>query len=208
MNDKLSLLIIGNSNVGKSAITSLLLPNSKSFKGKSGKHPGSTQLIKSISHLQLPYEIIDLPGFGFMEGISRRREEHTKKQLILHIEKNHSNYFLALIIINILRIEDELTKYHSINSTTLPLSYELIQFLKEFNFPLLIIINKIDKVSDYHKQRIISLFVEGAKDYNITLVPLTRIENYPNSIPYLEFSALKKINLSLLKQYIEFNLPN
>ena len=208
MSDKPSLLIIGNSNVGKSAIASLLLPNSKSYKGKSGKYPGSTQLIKSISHLKLPYEIIDLPGFGFMKGISRRREEHTKKQLILHIEKHYSDYFLALVIINILRIEDELTKYHSANSTTLPLSYELIQFLKEFNFPLLIIINKIDKVSDYHKQRIISLFVESAGEYNITLVPLARIENYPNSIPFLEFSALKKINLSLLKQYIEFNLPN
>jgi GTP-binding protein EngB required for normal cell division len=42
MNEKPSLLIIGNSNVGKSSITKLLLPNPKIFKGKIGKSPGST----------------------------------------------------------------------------------------------------------------------------------------------------------------------
>jgi len=54
-----SLLIIGNSNVGKSSITRLLLPNPKIFKGKIGKSPGSTLLIKPISQPNLPYKIID-----------------------------------------------------------------------------------------------------------------------------------------------------
>ncbi|MFX1467859.1 MAG: GTPase, partial [Promethearchaeota archaeon] len=76
MNKKPSLLIIGNSNVGKSSITRLLLPNPRKFKGKTGKIPGSTLLIKPISQPNLSYQIVDLPGFGFMKKTSHRREEH------------------------------------------------------------------------------------------------------------------------------------
>ncbi len=206
MAQKPSLLIIGNSNVGKTSITKLLLPNPKDFKGKTGKSPGSTMLIKTISHPNLQYKISDLPGFGYIKGSSRRREEHTKKQLVIHIEKNYSEYFFSLIVINILRIEDELTKYHDSKSNTIPLSYELIQFIKEFKLPILVVINKVDKVSDFHKNRIISLFIEKAKTYNILLSPLTKIEESGGIIPYIEFSAIKKLNLDILKNIINFHL--
>ena len=79
MNQKPSLLIIGNSNVGKSFITRLLMPNPRKFKGKVGKTPGSTLLIKSNTQNNLPYKIVDLPGFGYVSGSSRRRGEHIKK---------------------------------------------------------------------------------------------------------------------------------
>jgi GTP-binding protein EngB required for normal cell division len=182
------------------------LPNSKDYKGKTGKSPGSTPLIKFVTHPDLSYNISDLPGFGYMKGSSKRREEHTKRQIIIHVEKNHAEYFLSLIIINILRIEDELLKYHFAQSKTLPLSYEMIQFVKEFRLPILIVINKVDKVSDFHKDRIISLFVEKAKSYNLFLAPLIKIEEYNNKVPYLEFSALNKVNLNMLKRLINFYL--
>ena len=76
MKQKPSLLIIGNSNVGKSTITRSLLPNPKKFKGKTGKSPGSTLLIKPITQPSMAYQIVDLPGFGYMKHTSRRREEH------------------------------------------------------------------------------------------------------------------------------------
>ncbi|MFW9947204.1 MAG: GTPase, partial [Candidatus Odinarchaeota archaeon] len=110
MKEKPSLLIIGNSNVGKSLITRLLLPQSGKFKGKTGKIPGSTLLIKQVMQPKLPYKIIDLPGFGYIKHSSHRRQEHLKKQIVTHIEKHHFDYFLALVVINILRIEDEITK--------------------------------------------------------------------------------------------------
>ena len=97
MNFKPSLLVIGNSNVGKSSITRLLLPNPKQFKGKIGKSPGSTLLIKPIEQKDLPYKIVDLPGFGYVSRSSRRREKHIRKQIILHIEKDFNSYFLALV---------------------------------------------------------------------------------------------------------------
>jgi GTP-binding protein EngB required for normal cell division len=207
MSEKPSLLIIGNSNVGKSSITRLLLPNPRKFKGKIGKSPGSTLLVKPITQHNLPYSIIDLPGFGYTTHSSRRRAEHIKKQIVRHIEKHYRDYFLGLIIINILRIEDELNKYFIIDQKTIPLSFELIQFLDEFKIPLLIVINKIDKLSTFDKERVIQLFLNSAKEYGLTLVHVNNA-NFKNKlgIPYLEFSALKKLNLKELKQEIQNHL--
>ena len=207
MKFKPSLLIIGNSNVGKSSITRLILPNPRKFKGKAGKQPGSTLLIKAINLPQMPYKIVDLPGFGYMKSPSRRREEHLKKQLIIHIEKHHSEYFLGLVVLNITRIEDELIKYHIQNTTTIPLTIELIRFLKEFGMPLLVILNKIDKVSVFDRKRIISSMVKTIIEYGIHLYQVNDEKNEdPRSIPFLEFSALKKNNLDILKRKINEHL--
>jgi len=209
MVDKPSLLIIGNSNVGKSSITKLLLPNPRKFKGRIGKQPGSTLLIRPIKLPQIPYDILDLPGFGYMKSSSRRREEHIKKQLVVHIEKHHKEYFFGLVVINILRIEDELKKYHFQSQITIPLTFELIKFLKEFGIPLLVILNKIDKISVFDKKRIISLFINTAKDYGLNLIHVNeKIDNDRSKIPYLEFSALKKTNLDELKRNINTHLKN
>ncbi|MFX0004466.1 MAG: GTPase [Candidatus Hodarchaeota archaeon] len=207
MTQKPSLLIIGNSNVGKSSITRLLIPNPRKFKGKIGKSPGSTLLIKSINQENLAYSIVDLPGFGYVSQSSRRREEHIKNQIVIHIEKHYKDYFLGLIVINVLRIEDELKKYFLKNEKTIPLSFELVNFLKEFNIPLLIILNKIDKISNIDKRRITSFFINSAQVYGLKLIELNNFNsNNKTHIPLLGFSALKKTNFSKLKEFIQMNL--
>ncbi len=204
MEEKPSLLIIGNSNVGKTSITKLLLKDASAFKGKIGKNPGSTLLIKPIIQKNMPYQIVDLPGFGYAKGTSQRREKHIKDLIITHIEKNNDKYFYGLVVLNILRIEDEIKKYHIKNLKTIPLTFELISFLKEFSIPILIIINKIDKVTNLEKKRIINLFITTAKLYNLHLIPINEYnENNVMEIPYLEFSAVKKTNLGILKKNID-----
>jgi GTP-binding protein EngB required for normal cell division len=209
MKQKPKLLIIGNSNVGKSSITRLLMPNPRKLKGKIGKTPGSTLLIKNTTQNNLPYEIVDLPGFGYVSRSSRRRAEHIKKQIVVHIEKHYSEYFFGLVIINILRIEDEIEKYYIQNKNTIPLSFELIQFLKEFSIPLLVIFNKIDKISNLDKDRIITLFIKSANDYGLSLVHLNDYRNEEKKeIPFLEFSALKKTNLQKLKKAVQSHVSS
>ncbi|MFW9998825.1 MAG: GTPase [Candidatus Hodarchaeota archaeon] len=204
MKQKPLLLVIGNSNVGKSSITRLLMPNPRKFKGKIGKSPGSTLLIKKFTQNNLPYEIVDLPGFGYITHSSRRRGEHIKKQIVVHIEKHHKEYFFGLIVVNILRIEDEIEKYFIQNRKTIPLSFELIQFLSEFKIPLLIIFNKIDRISNLDKDRIITLFIKSAIEYGLNLVHLNHYQHEKvQEVPFLEFSALKKTNLSMLKKTIQ-----
>ncbi|MHA1915214.1 MAG: GTPase [Promethearchaeota archaeon] len=207
MNEKPSLLIIGNANVGKSSITKLLLPYPKNFKGKIGKTPGSTLMIKPISQQNLPYNIVDLPGFGYTKHTSRRRSEHIKKQIVVHIEKNYSKYFFGLVVLNILRIVDELDKYFIQNKKTIPLSFELIQFLNEFKVPILVVLNKIDKISNLDKNKSIEFLITAAKENGINLVNISEHDKKDISkIPYLEFSALKKTNLKELKKAIQVYL--
>lgn len=204
MNEKPSLLIIGNANVGKSSITKLLLPNPRNFKGKIGKTPGSTLMIKPISQQNLPYKIVDLPGFGYTKHSSRRRSEHIKKQIVVHIEKNHSKYCFGLVVVNILRIVDELEKHFIQNNKTIPLTFELIQFLDEFRIPILLILNKIDQMSNLDKNKSIAFLVKVAEDYGLNLVRNSEYDQKDKTkIPYLEFSALKKINLKELKKAIQ-----
>ncbi len=207
MQEQPILLIIGNSNVDKSSVTRLLVPNPKSLKGKTGKKPGSTLLIKPVFQSNMQYQIVDLPGFGYMKHTSRRREEHIKRKIVSYIEKHHQDCFLALIIINILRIEDEIQKYYIDNKATIPLSFELINFLREFELPIIIVINKIDKVSNIDKKRNILLFLEASRDYNIPLYKYKDISDLSNKyIYYLEFSALKKTNLHDLTKIIKYFL--
>ena len=207
MKEKPLLLIIGNSNVGKSSITRLLVPNPKELKGKSGKKPGSTLLIKPINQHTMQYQIVDLPGFGYMKHASKRREEHIKRKMVLYIEKHYQDCFLALIIINILRIEDEIQKYYINNQVTIPLTFELINFLKEFDLPTVIVVNKIDKLSHFDKVKKLSLLMKTANDYNISLSEFNEIKNLSKDfVSYIEFSALKKINLHDLKKIIRFFL--
>jgi GTP-binding protein len=207
MKEKPLLIIIGNSNVGKSSITRLLVPNPKLLKGKSGKQPGSTLLIKPIHQRNMAYEIVDLPGFGYIKHASKRREEHIKRKIISYIEKHHQNCFLALVVINILRIEDEIQKYYIDNHVTIPLSFELLNFLREFDVPMVIIVNKIDKISHFDKENKLSLFTNTAREYNIPLSKFNDIKSLgKDDISYLEFSALKKTNLHDLKKIVKYFL--
>jgi len=138
-----------------------------------------------------------------MKHSSRRREEHIKKQIVIHIEKHHRNYFFGLVIINILRIQDEITKYFIQNKDTIPISFELIKFLDEFGIPLLVVINKIDKLSNFDMKKSINTLVFSAKAFGLNLIHLDDFEKKDlQAIPYLEFSALKKINLGKLKNII------
>jgi len=106
-----------------------------------------------------------------------------------------------------MRIEDELIKYHIQNKATIPLTVELIKFLKEFNIPLLVILNKIDKVSIFDRKRIIPSMINTIENYNIHLTQIGDEKSEdPNSVPFLEFSALKKMNLAILKRVINEHL--
>jgi GTP-binding protein EngB required for normal cell division len=203
MGDKPLLLIMGNSNVGKSTITRILLNKPSAYKGKTGKIPGSTLLIRTVSQPSMPFQIVDLPGFGYMRDPSQRREEHIKKQIVLFIEKNYEKFFCALVVINILRTEDELQKYYYDNNKTVPLTYELIKFLKEFGINPLIAMNKVDKVSNYDRDRIIDLLIDVGNQFALEIV---KFENFSQKdderTPILALSAIKKYNLGKLRDFI------
>ncbi|MFX1401851.1 MAG: hypothetical protein ACFE8V_11490, partial [Promethearchaeota archaeon] len=70
--------------------------------------------------------------------------------------------------------------------------------------PILLIFNKVDKISNREKTQIISFFIESAKQYGIEIVYLDEFIKDQNEqiIPYLDFSAIRKINLGKLNHFI------
>lgn len=198
------LIIIGNSNVGKSSLTRLLLKNTKKFKGKSGKIPGTTLLLKTIEDPDIPYDILDLPGFGYMKGTSRRRTEHIKKMMVIRLDKHLEGFFLGLVIVNSLRIKDELEKWFYKNDNTVPLTFEIISLFHEFGVPLVLILNKIDKFNTLDQKKTEEFFLEAARKFGLKPIKFKDFKNFEeDQFPVLLTSALKKINTDEMKEIIQ-----
>ena len=148
------LCLIGNSNVGKSSLTKLLLSHPKWYKGKVGKTPGSTVRLTIINDPKLNYHVIDLPGFGRMTRLSRTSEEFIQNQILKYLRLDRDNIFLTLLVIAMDRLKDELEKWYFKNEETIPLSIEFIQYFIKNEIPCLIILNKSDKLNKYQRDDI------------------------------------------------------
>src|SRR6056297_2531970 len=118
------LCLIGNSNVGKSSLTKSFLSNPKFYTGKIGKTPGSTIKLNLIDDKNLPYQIVDLPGFGKMIRLQKNKEIKIQEQILEYIEIDQRNIFLCLEVVNMERLEDELEKYYFKRRDTIPLTIE------------------------------------------------------------------------------------
>lgn len=140
------LVVLGNSNVGKSSITRFLLRNKNLAIGKIGKKAGSTITLNLYKDPKIPYQIVDLPGFGAMTTVSKEKKEKVHDAIIKYVERDKENIFLAIVILNCIRINDELDKWYYGNVKTIPLSYEFVTWLNELELPSIIVLNKIDKL--------------------------------------------------------------
>lgn len=164
------LVLLGNSNVGKSSITKLLLSEPSKYKGHIGKHPGSTIRLTIIDDPELNHHVIDLPGFGKMLRISKELEDEVQDQIIHYLEADAKNIFLAVFIVSAERIVDELEKWHFGNDATIPLSIEFVQFLGEIKVPCVVVFNKMDKLNQYQQQKAREKFQEVLDSYQISVV--------------------------------------
>ena len=163
------LCLIGNSNVGKSSLTKLLLSHPKWYKGKVGKNAGSTIRLTIINDPKLNYHLIDLPGFGRMTKLSRSSEKFIQNQILKYLKLDRNNIFLILLVIAVDRLKDELEKWYYKNEKTIPLSIEFIQYFIKNEIPCLIILNKTDKLNKFQRDDIKKIFFTVLSDFNIEI---------------------------------------
>jgi GTP-binding protein EngB required for normal cell division len=194
------LVLIGNSNVGKSTIAKFFLQNKKLATGTIGKHAGSTISLKQYRDPGLPYEIIDLPGFGAMTRTSKNLKEKIHDEIIHYVERDKKNIFLIMVIINGIRILDELQKYYYNNVTTIPLTFEFLTWISEdVKLPCILVINKIDKLKKRELTKIIQETGKVLKDFHIKI-----IENGTKGLQKIfTVSAKNNVNMQELKQFVE-----
>lgn len=133
------IIVSGRSNVGKSSIIRQLTGK----KVKTGKRPGVTQ---EFSRLELGkgLSILDLPGFGYIAGVSEERQEEIKTKIVRYLEKNADEILFAIQVIDstsFLEIVERWDKRGQI-----PVAVELFSFLQELELNPVVAANKIDKL--------------------------------------------------------------
>lgn len=170
------LILLGNSNVGKSSILKYLLNNKSLAIGAIGKQPGVTVSLNLYKDPSLPYQLVDLPGFGAMVKTSKSLKEKIHNSIIQYVEKDAKNIFLALVIMNAQRIKDELDKWYYNNEKTIPLSYEFVTWLNELHIPSIVVINKIDKMKKWEITEINEKVKKVFSELNVDLKDLNAQE--------------------------------
>jgi len=194
------LVILGNSNVGKSSITRYLLRKKQLTVGKIGKHAGSTVTLKLYIDPGVKFQIVDLPGFGAMKRISRELKDKIHDQIVKYVEKDSRNIFLALVVLNCIRIEDELQKWYYNNENTIPLSYEFIIWLNDLKIPSILLLNKIDRI----KSRELRSIMQNVNTVLSELgIEIRGKESQTGLLDILPISAKQKINMAELRNLIE-----
>lgn len=134
------IIFAGRSNVGKSTLI-------RALTGKKipvGKRPGITR-----KPMKIPYQnvqITDMPGFGFMSGISEESQEAIKDNIVHYIEDNAENIVLAVMVVNAGSFAEIVDRWAGRNE--IPVEVELYEFLHELNIDVIVAANKIDKVED------------------------------------------------------------
>jgi GTP-binding protein EngB required for normal cell division len=164
------LVLIGNSNVGKSSLTRLLLTRPELYKGKIGKTPGSTLRLTIINDPHLPYHVIDLPGFGKMLHSGHNIEADIQEQILNYLKLDAHNIFLLIVVISSERIEDELEKWFFQNEESIPLSIEFLQLAVEFKIPSVIVLNKADKINELKRSILHQKLAEVLTSFQISVL--------------------------------------
>lgn len=193
------LIMLGNSNVGKSTIVKFLLSNKKLATGAIGKHAGSTVGLKIYDDHNLPYQIIDMPGFGAMTRTSKQDKEKIYDKIIEYVEGDKENIFLALVVINAIRVEDEMQKWYYENKQTIPLSFEFITWLNDIGIPAIVVLNKIDRLKRFELKNVEKEISRGFNDLGIKVVGL---DSEHGLLDIMEVSAKKGKNMKLLRENI------
>ncbi|MHA1680522.1 MAG: GTPase [Promethearchaeota archaeon] len=185
------LAILGRSNTGKSSLCRLLAPMYKR-QIKVGKAPGVTRNLLILEKEE--YTIIDLPGFGYMKSVSRAAEERVKDKIIRFVEEQHSRIFLAIHVINLQVFKMIFKKYEH---SSVPFDKELVEFVKEFSIPLVILANKIDKMKKSKVQEDVSYLMDKIQPGRFE--GMTRDDIIP-------FSTRTKAGLDILEGKISSHL--
>jgi len=134
----MELVLVGRSNVGKSSVI-------RQLTGKRvlvGRRPGVTRRISRYSCGKL--DVVDMPGFGFMSGVSREQQERTKTEIVRYLEQNREEILIALEVIDARAFSEIVERWESRGQ--IPVDVEMFSFLQELGLNPIVVVNKIDLI--------------------------------------------------------------
>jgi len=134
----MELVFVGRSNVGKSSVIRQLTGK----RVRIGKRPGVTRRPYRYQCGEL--DVVDMPGFGFMAGVSRERQEQTKTGIVRYLERNRKRILFALEVIDVRAFSEIVERWE--RRGQVPVDVERFQFLRELELKPIVVANKIDLI--------------------------------------------------------------
>ena len=133
---------IGRSNVGKSSLINMLVERKKL--AKTSSTPGKTRL---INHFKINdrWFLADLPGYGYAKVSKKERESIAR--MIEQYATLRSNLVCFFVLVDA-RIPPQ------------QLDLDFIEWLGDNNLPFVIVLTKVDKISQKEKSKNLGLLKE------------------------------------------------
>jgi small GTP-binding protein len=140
--DRKEVVLVGRSNVGKSTLMRELTGHDVS----TGKKPGVTRQPNHYDWAAESFMFTDLPGFGFMEGVSEERREQIKTDVVQYLEANAEDILAGVVVVDGKSAVDIIDRHA--DRGEIPHDVEMFHFLRELEIPTIVAVNKMDKVDD------------------------------------------------------------
>jgi small GTP-binding protein len=136
------VVLVGRSNVGKSTLMRELTGHDFD----TGQRPGVTRKPNHYDWASEDFLITDLPGFGFMKGVPEEVREEIKTDVVRYVEE-YADHILAGILVLDGKAAVDIIDRHT-GPESIPHDVEMYHFLRDVGIPVVIAVNKMDKVDD------------------------------------------------------------
>ena len=173
-------LLVGRSNVGKSSFINTILERKNL--ARTSSTPGKTQTLNFYNANNLFY-LVDVPGYGYA-SVNRNQQKKFGMMIEEYLEKRTMlKRVFMLVDFRIKPTNDDVLMY---------------QFLKYYNIPVTLILNKVDKV--------------GASKHSKNLKMIKDTIDLAVGDNYIEFSSITKVGrdkvLSLIESFLVEPIEN
>ncbi len=159
------IAFVGRSNVGKSSTINALL--GVAGLARTSITPGKTQEINFFTVNDNMY-IVDLPGYGYAR-MPAKDAERLRMHILWYLSGGEARPRLVVLIVD---SRHELTDYDA----------DLLEVVKGEGHPMLVLLNKIDKLTQAERSKTMRYYKETLGD-----------------IPFIPFSAMNKEGLEALR---------
>jgi small GTP-binding protein len=136
------VIFVGRSNVGKSTLMRELTGHQFDTGGK----PGVTRSPNHYDWASESFVLTDLPGFGFMSGVPEEQREQIKTDIVRYIEDNADEILVGVLVVDGKSAVDIIDRHSG--EDEIPYDVEMFYFLRDVDVPVVVAVNKIDKVED------------------------------------------------------------
>jgi len=136
------VVLVGRSNVGKSTLMRELTGHTFD----TGQRPGVTRQPNHYDWNAQDFVITDLPGFGFMDGVPDEVREEIKDDIVAYLESYAEQILVAVLVVDGKAVIDIIDRHSGPDE--IPHDVEMFHFLRDMGIPVVVAVNKMDKVPD------------------------------------------------------------